>query len=121
MQESSAPSTFPPLIWYCNDIYLVKLVIFIIVGHSELIFRQPFHAERYGLHKAAFRIGPDFPFPVPGLLIDIRAAYMVVLDDDGVCPLGRDKNLPACHKQSVTAAPKRAGHQEEAPPIRLCI
>ena len=38
---------------------------------------------------------------------------MVVLDDDGVCPLGRDEDLPARHKQSVTAAPKETDHQKE--------
>ena len=38
---------------------------------------------------------------------------MVVLDDDGVCPLGRDEDLPARHKQSVTAAPKETDRQKE--------
>ncbi len=38
---------------------------------------------------------------------------MVVLDDDGVCPLGRNEDLPARHKQSVTAAPKETDHQKE--------
>ena len=38
---------------------------------------------------------------------------MVVLNDDGVCPLGRDEDLPARHKQSVTAAPKETDRQKE--------
>lgn len=38
---------------------------------------------------------------------------MVVLDDDGVCPLGRDEDLPTGDKQGVTTAPKETDHQEE--------
>ena len=45
--------------------------------------------------------------------LDIRAAYMVVLDDNGLCPLGRDEDLPAGNKQGITAAPKEEDHQEQ--------
>lgn len=68
---------------------------------------------RHFYHHRSF--GTDFPLPVPGLLVNIRAAYMIVLDDDGVCPLWRDEGLPARHKQSITAAPKETDYQFPPP------
>lgn len=105
------------LLWYLlryrNEIFLVQFVIFIIVDHSKFVLRQPFHTERHGFHKAAAGINPDLPFSIPRFLVDIRPTYMVVFNNDGVCPLGRGIDITTCNKQRVTAALKQANHQEE--------